>query len=64
MRDLILLVVHVVTTVLRLVEPGGVRAAMAESVLTKHQCVSVLVKTANGTCAAPLRDENSGMSTA
>src|SRR5262252_2671378 len=37
MRDLILLVVHVVTTVLRLVEPGGVRAVIAESVLTKHQ---------------------------
>ena len=37
MRDLILLLVHVVTTVLRLVEPGGVRAVIAESVLTKHQ---------------------------
>ena len=37
MRDLILLVVHVVTTVLRLVEPGGVRAVIAESVLNKHQ---------------------------
>src|SRR5215467_3764265 len=37
MRDLILLIVHVVTTVLRLVEPGGVRAVIAESVLAKHQ---------------------------
>ena len=37
MRDLILLIVHVVTTVLRLIEPGGVRAVIAESVLTKHQ---------------------------
>jgi hypothetical protein len=37
MRDLILLVVPVVTTVLRLVEPGGVRAVISESVLTKHQ---------------------------
>jgi len=37
MRDLILLLVHVATTVLRLVEPGGVRAVLAESVLTKHQ---------------------------
>src|SRR5262249_48112436 len=37
MRNLILLLVHLVTTVLRLVEPGGVRAVIAESVLTKHQ---------------------------
>ena len=43
MRDLILLVVHVVTTVLRLVEPGGVRAVIAESVLTKHQLL-ILVR--------------------
>jgi len=37
MRDLILLLVHVVTTVLRLVQPGGLRAVIAESVLIKHQ---------------------------
>ena len=37
MRDLIILLVHVVTTVLRVVRPGGVRAVIAESVLTKHQ---------------------------
>src|SRR5215467_12526850 len=37
MRDLILLVAHVVTTVLRVIQPGGVRAVIAESVLTKHQ---------------------------
>src|SRR6516162_95502 len=37
MRDLILLVVHVVTTVMRIFQPGGVRAVIAESVLTKHQ---------------------------
>src|SRR5215467_4709261 len=37
MRDLILLLVHVVTTVLRLFQPGGVRAVIAESVLIKHQ---------------------------
>src|SRR6516164_4863944 len=37
MRDLILLVVHVVTTVMRVFQPGGVRAVIAESVLTKHQ---------------------------
>ena len=37
MRDLILLFVHVVTTVMRMFQPGGVRAVIAESVLTKHQ---------------------------
>ena len=37
MRDLILLLVHVVTTVFRVVQPGGVRAVIAESILTKHQ---------------------------
>ena len=37
MRDLIILFVHVITTVVRLVRPGGVRAVIAESVLTKHQ---------------------------
>ena len=37
MRDLIILVVHLITTVLRLVRPGGVRAIVAESVLAKHQ---------------------------
>src|ERR1700746_951751 len=37
MRDLILLLVHVMTTVMRVYRPGGVRAVIAESVLTKHQ---------------------------
>src|SRR5947207_14832983 len=37
MGDLILLLVHVVTTVLRVVQPGGLRAVIAESVLIKHQ---------------------------
>jgi putative transposase len=37
MRDLIVLVVHLITTVFRLVQPGGVRSVVAESVLTKHQ---------------------------
>ena len=43
MRDLILLVVHVVTTVLHLFQPGGVRSVIAESVLTKHQLL-ILVR--------------------
>jgi hypothetical protein len=37
MRDLIVLIVHLITTVFRLVQPGGVRAVVAESVVTKHQ---------------------------
>ena len=37
MRDLITLFVHVITTVLRVGRPGGVRTVIAESVLTKHQ---------------------------
>src|SRR5215472_5762007 len=37
MRDLVILLVHVITTILRLVRPGGLRAVVAESVLAKHQ---------------------------
>ena len=37
MLDLLILVVHIITTVLRLARPGGLRAVVAESVLTKHQ---------------------------
>src|SRR6516164_9573900 len=37
MRDLFILIVHLITTVIRLVRPGGLRAVVAESVLTKHQ---------------------------
>jgi hypothetical protein len=37
MRDLILLFVHVVTVLIRLVRPGGMRAVLAESVLLRDQ---------------------------
>jgi|SRR6476661_4512185 hypothetical protein len=37
MRNLVILLVHLVTTIVRLVRPGGVRAVVAESVLAKHQ---------------------------
>src|SRR5438552_3079366 len=37
MRDLMLLSIHLVVTLLRLVRPGGVRSVVAESVLLKHQ---------------------------
>jgi len=37
MRHVVILLVHLITAVLRLVRPGGVRAVVAESVLAKHQ---------------------------
>jgi hypothetical protein len=37
MRHVVILLVHLITAVLRLVRPGGVRAIVAESVLAKHQ---------------------------
>src|SRR6516165_9108433 len=37
MRDLLILVIHLITTVIRLAKPGGLRAVVAESVLAKHQ---------------------------
>jgi hypothetical protein len=37
MRDLLVLVVHLITTVFQLTRPGGPRAVVAESVLIKHQ---------------------------
>ena len=37
MRDLVILFVHLLTTVARLASPGGVRSVVAESVLVKHQ---------------------------
>jgi transposase InsO family protein len=37
MRDLVILLIHLITTVVRLASPGGVRSLVAESVLVKHQ---------------------------
>jgi putative transposase len=37
MRDLILLLIHVLATSIRLARPAGVRSVLAESVLLKHQ---------------------------
>src|SRR5215467_4243539 len=37
MRDLRVLFVHLIVTVVRLAKPGGLRAVVAESVLTRHQ---------------------------
>ena len=41
MRDLAVLFVHLITTVLRIAQPGGLRAVIAESVLIKHQLLIV-----------------------
>ena len=37
MRNLTVLLVHLITTVFRLVGPGGLRSVVAESLLIKHQ---------------------------
>jgi len=37
MRDLAILFIHLITTLVRLASPGGVRSVVAESVLVRHQ---------------------------
>src|SRR5450830_1321907 len=37
MRDLVILFVHAMATLVRLFGPGGIRSVVAESVLAKHQ---------------------------
>ena len=37
MRDLVILLVHLITTIVRFLRPGGLRAVVAESVLANHQ---------------------------
>ncbi|HEY6273856.1 MAG TPA: transposase, partial [Terriglobales bacterium] len=37
MRDLVILFIHLLTTVARLASPGGIRSVVAESILVKHQ---------------------------
>ena len=37
MREVLLLIVHLIVTVIRLLRPGGVRSVVAESVLLRHQ---------------------------
>ena len=39
MRNLLILLVHLVATIIKLMKPGGVRAVVAESLLLKHQLV-------------------------
>src|SRR5216684_2856820 len=37
MRDVVILLVHLMVTAVRLVRPGGLRSIVAESVLLRHQ---------------------------
>ena len=37
MRDVIVLLVHLIVTIVRLAWPGGIRSVVAESVVVKHQ---------------------------
>jgi len=37
MYDTLIVFVHLIVTVVRLIKPGGLRAVVAESVLTRHQ---------------------------
>ena len=37
MRDLLILAVHLLVTLVKLLRPGGARAVAAESLLLKHQ---------------------------
>ena len=37
MYDILIVFVHLIVTVVRLIKPGGLRAVVAESVLTRHQ---------------------------
>jgi hypothetical protein len=37
MYDILALFLHLIVTVVRLIKPGGLRAVVAESVLTRHQ---------------------------
>ena len=39
MRDVLILLVHLIVTLIRLARPGGIRAVVAESVFVKHQLV-------------------------
>jgi len=41
MRELFILILHLITILIRLAKPGGLRAIVAESVLAKHQLLIV-----------------------
>src|SRR5689334_12519323 len=61
MHDLIVLLVHVITTVLRLPRPGGLRSVVAESVLIKHQLLIVNHSRLRAPNLRALRSANRGI---
>jgi hypothetical protein len=44
MRDVVILFVDLIVTIVRLATPGGLRSVVAESALVRHQRLMVLVK--------------------
>ncbi len=55
MRNLVILVVHVMATLARLLGPGGIRSVIAESVLVKQQLLITSDRLAAGLCALLIR---------
>ena len=41
MHDILVILIHSIVTVVRLLKPGGLRAVVAESALTRHQILLV-----------------------
>jgi len=41
MKDIFILFAHLITTIIRLVKPGGTKAVLAENILLKHQLLIV-----------------------
>ena len=53
MRHLLVLIVHLITTVLKLLRPGGLRTVVGESVLAKHQLLILNRSRRRGPISAP-----------
>jgi hypothetical protein len=50
-RDIVIVFVHLIVTLVRLTRPGGLRSVVAESVLVKHQLASLIAaESARPTC--------------
>ncbi len=42
MKDLLILIAHLLTTIAKLLGPGGARAIVADSMLTKQQLLIII----------------------
>jgi hypothetical protein len=60
MRDLTTLTVHLLVTIARLVEPGGARSVVTESLLIKHQLL-ILNRSRTRAPAAISKNPNSSI---